>query len=123
VKPDVAKTRLQQAEQTGLIKREPRTTDKFRFFHLNLQDYFGARGLTNLSLIDPTDVAWRQVILFRAGMSESDGDAIAALIKQTRTVLTSKADPNRKSKEAYVEQLQMEVESIRSAVKHTGTAR
>lgn len=118
----VAKSRLQQAEETGLIKREPRTLDKFRFFHLNLQDYFGARGLTNISLIDPKDVAWRQVILFRAGMSPGDGDAITALIKQAHATLASKGDANRKLKEVYLEQLQVEVDSIRSAAKHVGNA-
>jgi|GEM_PF-5367543 len=118
VDANVAKSRLQQAEQTGLIKREPHTADKYRFFHLNLQDYFGARGLANISLIDPKDVAWRQVILFRAGMS--DGDSIAALIKQAQTTLAS-TKGDRKDKEAYLHDLQLEVESIRAAVKQTGS--
>jgi hypothetical protein len=89
--------RLQQIEKTGLIKKESR--DKYRFFHRNLQDYFGARGLSDIKVIDPKDVVWRQVILFRAGMK--DGDSIANLIEQARTKLASEADPNQKGKEAY----------------------
>jgi hypothetical protein len=118
IDPEAAKARLQQIEKTGLIKREPRTTDKYRFFHLNLQDYFGARGLRDISVIDPKDVAWRQVILFRAGF---DGDALSKLIKQAQTALAStKGDGNRKEKEAYLQDLLLEVDSIRTAARHTG---
>jgi len=117
VQPETAKARLQQIEQTGLIKRDART-DKYRFFHLNLQDYFGARGLRDVSLIDPKDVAWRQIILFRAGF---DGDAVAKVIKDAQATLAStKGDASRKDKEAYLRDLQVEVDAIRSAARHVG---
>lgn len=111
VDPEVTKQRLQEIERTGLITKEPRTTDKYRFFHLNLQDYFGALGLTDIRGIDPKDTDWRQIILFRAGLK--NGDEMASLIKQAQTAPVSGSD------QEYLKQLQLEVDSIRSAVKGT----
>lgn len=74
---DNVNARLAEIETTGLIRLS--SPGRYRFCHLNLQDFFIAEGMTDLSMIDPTNVDWRQILLFIAG--RGDSDAALSLVK------------------------------------------
>jgi hypothetical protein len=71
-------TRLAQLIDTGIVTRTRRGT--YQFFHLNVQDYFAARGMRDLSIIDLGSVHWRQILLFRVEMA--DGPVVLDLIRR-----------------------------------------
>lgn len=83
---DDVNARLAEIETTGLIR--PAGPGRYRFCHLNLQDFFIAESLTDLSIIDPKDVDWRQILLFIAGRPDS-----AAALKLIEEAKAKDPDP------------------------------
>ncbi|QTN33580.1 hypothetical protein HZ994_15105 [Akkermansiaceae bacterium] len=99
---DAIRRRLSDLLLTGLI--QDKGGDRYKFCHLNLQDFFISEALHDLSEVDPSDVAWRQIILFFAG--RSDGDLALKLVKEHR-------DANATQ---YLEELLRQVNGIRESL-------
>lgn len=65
------KRRMDQLLASGLIvERRP---GRYKFCHLNILDYFVAKGLERYDMVDPSRPEWWAIILFRCGMPNGAG--------------------------------------------------
>ncbi len=65
--PATLSIRIAQLKDTGLIEERK---GRYRFFHQNILDFFISKGLQDFSVVEPSSVDWREIILFRCGMSD-----------------------------------------------------
>jgi uncharacterized membrane protein (DUF485 family) len=90
---------LAEIQSSGLIRQTG--PGRYRFFHLNVQDYFTALGLTSLDKVDASQTAWRQILLFLAGTNRW------GLVEKTI------AEQIEKSSNPYLEELQIQMRAAR----------
>lgn len=99
----VLKRRMDQLLASGLIvERRP---GRYKFCHLNILDYFVAKGLERYDMVDPSRPEWWAIILFRCGMPNGAGmvpyleQAVAAgakfdrdLLEEARIIVEARAE-------------------------------
>lgn len=96
------KPRIEQMLATGIISE--RSPQQYRFFHQNILDFFAAKGLPDVRVMEPDRSEWREIILFRSAMPDGpklldhilkckeDGKEIdGALIEEVRRIVAGAA--------------------------------